>query len=128
MVQGLKYSGGAQENTGIEAIEVSQSLADITDLPVFHLDTGDILHIDEWIVGVSVHPEHDLPIGQCMRCQCANHMRIEEVIRHEQQKRLVQNVSRLKYGETISFFPVVIHQRRNPNRETFRQPFQKITD
>ena len=55
LLQHLEDSGGAQENTGVEAIEVGQSLTDIMDLSVLHLDASDILHVDEGVAGVAVH-------------------------------------------------------------------------
>jgi hypothetical protein len=34
-------------------------------------------------------------------------------------------LSRLEHRKTVVFLPVVVHERRDPNRETFRQPFEK---
>ncbi len=80
------------------------------------------------IAGVPVHRECDLLLGQGKRCQLTAKGRLEEMIRHEQQKRFVQNPLRLEYRKTIFFLPIFIHQRSDPNRKTFLEPHQEIAD
>ena len=87
----------AQKNTGIEAVEIGDSFADSTDLPIDRLYASHIIHVDEGIVNIAIHYECYFSIELGMGRQGAGKTRIKEVIRHEQQKRFVQNFPCLEY-------------------------------
>src|SRR5680860_1228660 len=91
LFQCFEDGGRAEEDTGIESVEISHPFADITNPPIFHPNASHIIHVDEGIMYIAIHYERHFNIGQGMGRQGADKLRIKEMIRHEQQKRLLEN-------------------------------------
>src|SRR5260221_10761082 len=113
--QRVENDRGAQKNARIEGVKVANYFADMLDSTVGTFDARDVLRVIERTVDIEIDTQGDgVRLERCGH-QAAEDFRIDQVIAHRQQERLVQIPFRLEQRDSVGTVPLIIDDVRDAN-------------